>query len=135
MQPDLNDLHTRIAIAETEIQALKKSLANLERGYDNVSNAIYEIKDSIARQSGVIPVLSEKIEKLADRMEYNTAKSEAVNEKLLQKFESFESSFHSHMLANTVTSVKVKVMWGTIVFLTSSLGALIIEVLKSRLGG
>lgn len=132
---DINDVHTRLVVAETEIIGLKKALADLERGYGSITAAIYEIKESISRQSGVMPTLSEKIERLSERLDYISAKSEAVNDKLLTKFETFEASFNNQLITASVTGVKVKIMWGAIVFLLSSLGALLIEAIKDKFGG
>ncbi len=133
MSLELNDLHTRLAVAETEIKAAKLSLTELEHNFATISQGLFELREITAKQASVLPLMTEKIEKMSEYMSYNVKKTDASHEKILSKFESFETSFNKHMAANAVTNMKVKIMWGAIVFLLTSAGALLTQVIKSKI--
>lgn len=102
------DLEVRVSVLETEISNMEETLKKLDSRLEDNHNLTYDIKSRLDKQNGLIPHMSEDIKTLLTH-------HESLKENQLK------------------VGLRVKILWGIVIALGSSITGLLFSLLKDFL--
>ena len=112
---DLTDLDKRTAILEMELQNMKLAVEKIDTRLEDSLKATLEVKERLDRQNGAIPHMSETLKLILSEQKQISSQL-AVND-----------------IKDAGSQVKIKIMWGIIVILGSSLAMFGLNLLQDLL--